>query len=101
MYQLSDFSQKEGQNPTLYSDTCGTVATPYGNCALPAVHRNRLGFPEQAPKGTYFVPALFEPAFNPSREAHYIPEKGNSEESSASKKSNFYCPRFARKNALF
>ena len=101
MYQLSDFSQKEGQNPTLYSDTCGTVATPYGNCALPAVHRNRLGFPEQAPKGTYFVPALFEPAFNPSREAHYIPEKGNSLESSASKKSNFYCPRFARKNALF
>ena len=78
-----------------------TVATRYGNCALPAVHRNRLGFPEQAPKGTYFVPALFEPAFNPSREAHYIPEKGNSEESSASKKSNFYCPRFARKNALF
>ena len=101
MYQFSDFSQKEGQNPTLYSDTFYPVLTPYLQYLPYEIHRSRLGFPEQPPKGTHFVPALFEPAFTPSREAHWILRKGNSEESSASKKSNFHCPRLLRKNALF
>ena len=101
MYQFSDFSQKEGQNPTLYSDTCGTVATPYGNPALPAVNLNRLGFPEQLPKPTHFAIDVWEPAFTPLREANYIPGKGNSEGSSVFKKPSLSFPRFVRKSALF
>ena len=98
---FSSFLQKKVQIPTLYSNTCGTVPTRYGNPALPAVNLNRLGFPEQLPKPTHFAIDVWEPAFTPLREANYIPGKGNSEGSSASKKSNFHCPRLLRKNALF
>ena len=101
MPNFSDFPMKESQERQMRQMKTLTVATIYGNCAPPAVNHNRLGFPEQPLKGTQMVPPLLEPAFTPSREAHWILRKGNSEESSASKKSNFYCPRFARKNALF
>ena len=101
MYQFSGFPQKKVQVPTLYSDTFYPVLTPYLQYLPQEVPRSLESFSEQPSKGTLIVPALFEPAFTPSREAHWILRKGNSEESSASKKSNFYCPRFARKNALF
>ena len=100
MYQFSGFPQKKVQVPTLYSDTCGTVATPYGNCALPAVHRNRLGFADEPVKGTLFVPPLLEPAFSPSRAAHWILRQGNFEEFSVCKKRNLSFPRFLSKNDL-
>ena len=78
-----------------------TVPTRYGNPALPAVNLNRLGFPEQPPKPTHFVGDVREPAFTPSREAHWILRKGNSEESGVFKKPSLSFPRFVKKSALF
>ena len=78
-----------------------TITTRYGNCAQPAVNHRRDGISEQPPKGTLFVPALFEPVFTPSREAHYIREKGNIEEFGALKKCNLSFPRFLSENDLF
>ena len=78
-----------------------TVATRYGNPALPAVNLNRLGFPEQLPKPTHFAIDVWEPAFTPLREANYILGKGNSEGSSVFKKPSLSFPRFVRKSALF
>ena len=65
------------------------------------VHRSRSGFPDEPFKGTLFVPPLLEPAFSPSRAAHWILRQGNFEEFSALKKCNLSFPRFLSENDLF
>ena len=83
---FSDFSQKQDQSSTLEKNTIFTVLAPYlQRMPLEVSLDQKQKFSEPL-KGTLFVPPLLEPAFSPSRAAHWILRQGNFEEFSTLKK---------------